>query len=106
MPRVEVAVRPHGAQFDVEHAANPEGDLGVAVVRDRAVGGVDEVGGEQVAVGEHGRLQVGAARLLLPFEQHLDVDRERTRGFQPSPDRGDVAEVLGLRFTMEDRLCA
>ena len=47
---VEVVTRSTCPEFDVEQAPDAIDDLGMGVVVDRPVGGVDEVGGQKVTV--------------------------------------------------------
>jgi hypothetical protein len=93
---MEIAVRSPGTQLDVQHAADAESDLRIAIVGDRTVGHVNEVGCEQFAVGDDGIMEVGTAGFFLALDQELDVDGERACCVHPGTDRRDVAEMLGL----------
>ncbi len=96
---VEVAVGPVHLHLHVGDAAQAVDDGGLPRPLHRRVRHHDAVAGE-AAAGVLGDVAIdgGAARLLLPLDEELDVDRQRAAGLEDGLDRLQVR--VGLPFVV------
>ena len=85
--RVQVLGRRRQRQLEAAQPAAGHGERRLVDAPHRAVGRDDDVGGEQVRVLAHERVEMPAADLLLALEQELDVDRQAARPWRRTPRR-------------------
>ena len=78
--RVKVDGRSHDVDLGVHEAAQGNRDRGQIALEEARVTDDREVGGQPLALGVEPAIQVGAARLLLAFEDELEVDRQLAAG--------------------------
>ena len=83
-------------EVERDHAAARHGDGGKVDAPHGAVRRDGEVAGEPILQARHRRRKTRAADLLLAFDQHLDVDRQRSAKLQERLRRQDGDEERAL----------